>query len=62
LPESPGSYEDADVLAETQYWYKLYAVMQFGPDVEVEGAVCSITVTATPIDPASWAAIKSLYR
>jgi hypothetical protein len=61
-PASPGTFEDLDVVGETQYWYRLYAAMQFGPDVEVEGAVCTVTVSGTPIDPASWAAIKSLYR
>ena len=61
-PASPGTYEDVDVVGGTQYWYRLFAIMQFGPDVEVEGAACTVTVSGTPVDPASWAAIKSLYR
>ena len=61
-PESPGTHEDTDVVVGTQYWYRLYAVMQFGPDVEVEGATCTVTVSGTPIDSSSWAAIKSLYK
>ena len=61
-PESPGSYEDTDVWAGTEFRYRLYAVMAVGPDLEVEGAYCVVNISGSPVDQESWARIKTLFR
>ena len=61
-PESPGSYEDHDVWAPAEFRYTLYATLDTGTEVLVEGTLCVVVVSGAPVDQGTWSSIKAMFR
>ncbi len=61
-PESPGSYEDHDVWAPAEFRYALYATLVGGTEVLVEGTLCVVMVSGSPVDQGTWSLIKAMFR
>ena len=57
-PQSPGMYQDCDVVPGTDYWFALWSVFHDSTELPVAGASCTIN---TPVSRITWGRIKAIF-